>query len=198
MQTIRISYLLFLLLSLFIAVGCNNDNNLGNDLDNNGQDDYSEFCGDLSGGNFNVSIDGSDWSTNCLQAVYSESITANYEQKLLYIYAYNHAFTYFTDTDIEVAVVIWIETTIDGETTTAKSAAFYNGFYDYSQAINNPDYELEEFSAYLSNEDSIDDIFNITGITSDEVSGNMSFKLFEEETNEEVTMSGSFTANIVQ
>jgi hypothetical protein len=194
MKTMKLNLLTLFAISLLFTTSCKKDN----DLNNDGEPDYSELCGDFDGGDFNVSIDGQDWSTSCVQAVYTETITVDYEQKFLYVYAYNYDGVYFSDTDIEVAYVIWIETTVGDETTISKGAVFYRGFYDYSQLLNNPDYEVEDLVVYSSDEDSMDDIINITDLNSNTVTGNINFKLFEEDTNAEVTMSGSFMANIVE
>jgi len=186
------SILLFSMLLLLSFSSCTKDD----ELNDSRQSEYNEICEDFTGGDFDVSLEGKDWSTTCVSAVYSETISGNDEQRFLYLYAYNFDGTYFSDTDIELAFIYLIETTIDGVTSTEKVAAFYRGFYDYSQAISNPDYDVEDLVVYVSEDGSMDDFINITEVTQNTVSGNLTFKLFEEENGEEVTMSGNFTANI--
>lgn len=188
------SILLLGLLSFLSMSSCTN----ADPLETERQAEYAEICEGLSGGDFDIDVEGKDWSTECVHAAYTETITASYSQKILYLYAYNFNGTYFSDTDIEVAVIVWAETTVNGETTIDQAAAFYRGLYDYSQAINNPDYELEEVLTYSSDEDNMDDMLTITALNENTISGNLNFELLEEDSGEAINMSGSFTANIVQ
>lgn len=189
----NLQFLIFLTCLCLLA--CNSKEDI---LAEQERDEYETFCGDVAGGNIDISVDNNNWTTSCVQAINSETITNAYEQKILYVYAYNYGITFFTDTDIEVAWVVWVETTIDGETTVEKTATFYKGFYDYSRALVDPDYSVEDISVYTSDSESMEDSFDITSWDENSVSGNLDFRLYEENTNEQIRISGNFTANIVE
>jgi len=168
-----------------------------NGIDDNAFD-YGEFCDDLNGGDFSVKIDGKNWSTACVEASYTETITDTYSQKYLFLYAYNGDGTYFAGSDIEMLWVVWSEVTSGGETESSQGAVFYDGFINYQQLATNPNYEAEEFNAYTSDDEDENNSLVITSTTSDKVKGNLTFELIEEDTGAAITLSGNFSANITE
>lgn len=160
--------------------------------------DYDDFCDDLNGGDLTVKIDGQNWSTACVEASYTESITDDYTQKILYLYAYNGAGTYFAGSDVEMLWVVWTEVSTDTETERSQGAVFYDGFINYQQLAANPEAAEEEIKSYVSDDDNESNSINITSSTSNKVNGNLFFELTEEDTGAVITLTGDFSANITE
>ncbi|MFT4667704.1 MAG: hypothetical protein ACI9XB_004677 [Gammaproteobacteria bacterium] len=193
--------ILFLFLVFILSVNsCFKEDDLLSGQEN---EEWAELCSDFDGGSIDLKINGKDWSSGCVQATYSETISDydDSELRFLFVYAYNHDITFSDNTDIELVYFIWTESkSAGGETEVTNQAFYYDGFYDYQQAASDPNYELEELNIYFSDEyDTDNNMVNVTQTTDSEVKGNVSFTLLDEESETEtLTITGNFTATITE
>lgn len=180
------AYLIILLfIALFFSSSCKKDI---------AKSEWELYCEETAlGGEIELNIDGKSWGTGCVHAIYSETISADLSYNLLYLYAYNYGSTFYINSDVEVFFAVYSESTSNGQTETSTEALFLDGFI--ANAQNSGNFEGKSFS---SDESTTDEI-NITQLTVDKAKGTLSFKLFnEEDSSEEITITGSFEANIEQ
>lgn len=159
-------------------------------------DEWVAYCENLAGGNVSLQIEGKNWETNCVQSYYVETISTDYEFRYVWIWGYNYDLTYTADTEIDMVWILWTETISGGQTESSYEMLYYDGFFDYTEAISNPDYEGEDIRVFSSDGEGGSDNLTITQRTSDFVKGTLDFDLYEADTNEKLSVSGSFEAVI--
>lgn len=153
---------------------------------------WIEFCEGFDGGKVDVKINGKNWVSNCVQAVYSNYEYGGDETKLLYLYAYNYGSTFQAYSDIEVLVLVYSESTVDGVLEIETAAVFYDGFYDGLGA------DEWEGKTYAS-EDASANQMTVTQWATDLAKGNVNMTLVnEEDEGDVVSLNGVFEAKLVE
>lgn len=180
----NLSILSAIILFNLLIIGCNPDpiSPPGNE--------YGIYCEDLNNGSISMTIDGKEWRSNCLVTVNAGVTDTAFSYKYFYILAYDFGNGIYADSDIEMFILTYSESTTDGETTVETAAGFYDGFYDYSRAANDPDYEVEGQS-FNSDEDEKREVM-LSNFSLDKAKGTFNFDLFEEDSNEKISARGSF------
>ena len=181
----NVIFFLLLITAFFLSPSCTKD-------PVEPQPEWVKYCENVSGGNLDLKIDGKDWKSGCVQSVYTESIDSSFSQKTLWVYAYNYGATFLDNSEVELFYLLYSEITANGNTEISSTAVFVDGFYNL---IANPN-AVFEGKSYASNE-SLTDNINITQLTSSLAKGTLNFTLFnEEDSTEDITITGSFSANI--
>ncbi|MFK7809890.1 MAG: hypothetical protein AB8F74_18945, partial [Saprospiraceae bacterium] len=185
---------------IFCFSSCiNKEDPLG--VDDEYSEEWAEFCDELEGGEIDLEIEGTDWSTTCAQAAYVESVTDEYSFRYVYIYSYNHLNTFRSSSEIEYVYLVWTEVEQNGEVERTATAIYYDAFFDYQRAINDPDYEIEDVNIFSSEHTNTtaSNLMNISQIENDEVKGTVNFVLQKEDSpNETITITGSFKASLIE
>lgn len=156
---------------------------------------YDRLCAASTKGEINLNIENKDWNSTCIVASYTENLTGVY-YKTFTLYAYNNGFLYFGNNDFEFFVMSYIETEENGQIEKTVSATFADGAFDYVKSNNDPDYEYVGKIYHTTDLDS--DQINFDQLNSNKAEGTVSLALYEEGTNEELKISGGFSADIEQ